>query len=232
MKILIKLYILLLSTSVIAGYNPNNTVTYAQQWALYRNPQFKDFTSNDCTNFLSQTFRAGGFLDDKMYYYSPSTGQTTGAGSLLPDSYLISNHIGNWYYINGSTTNPSPYSFSETWSVANTMYRRLKAGYGNWYYTGSYSLQNTSNLNVNYGDVVFAEWDPIYNPGINHSMIVTGFYLFQGAYYPRLSYHSNDKLNNPFNNFKVTAQLQNPNTKLYVFRRSTIIVVPPAWQVF
>lgn len=218
MKTLIKISLFLFSTVTFAAYNANNAVSYAQLWAQLRNPQYKNFGPDaDCTNFLSQSFRAGGITDQKSIYSG---------------SYLDYNHIANWYYMNGNTTNPSSTSFSKTWSVADTMYRRLKAGYDNWYFVGSFPLQSTSNINVNYGDVVFAEWDPINNPGINHAMIVTGYYLLSGAYYPRLSYHSNDKLNNPFVTFKVAALLYYPNTKLYVFRRSSTVVIPPSWQVF
>ncbi|WP_227996965.1 amidase domain-containing protein [Nocardia australiensis] len=39
-------------------------VEYANQWALGRNPDYADLGEADCTNFVSQCLRAGGFQDE------------------------------------------------------------------------------------------------------------------------------------------------------------------------
>jgi putative amidase-like protein len=60
-------------------YNPAAAVAYADQWAHGRNPNYPDFTDNDCTNFNSQGLEAGGlplqsvngFLtDDRNWFHN------------------------------------------------------------------------------------------------------------------------------------------------------------------
>lgn len=47
------------------------TVNYALQWALSRNSNYTDFSPNDCANFVSQAFKAGGYPNDGTW--SPYT---------------------------------------------------------------------------------------------------------------------------------------------------------------
>lgn len=56
-------------------YNREHAVTYAETWALKRNPLFTNFTGQggDCTNFVSQSLLAGSctmdFTPDFGWYY-------------------------------------------------------------------------------------------------------------------------------------------------------------------
>lgn len=43
-----------------SGYNASNAVAYAHRWAKGRNPSFRDFGNQDCTNFVSQCVYNGG----------------------------------------------------------------------------------------------------------------------------------------------------------------------------
>lgn len=76
-------------------YNRDVAVTYADQWALKRNPRYYDFNNigGDCTNYCSQAIFAG---TGKMNYH-PSNG---------------------WYYIDGNNKSPS-------WTGVNFFYQFL-----------------------------------------------------------------------------------------------------------
>ena len=56
-------------------YNRQATVTYAEKWALSRNPAYANFDQlgGDCTNFASQCLHAGGcsmnYAKDVGWYY-------------------------------------------------------------------------------------------------------------------------------------------------------------------
>jgi hypothetical protein len=65
-------------------YNREKAVNYAIQWALQRNPQYYDYSSQggDCTNFASQVIYSGAGV---MNY----------------------NPIYGWYYKNGNEKSPS-----------------------------------------------------------------------------------------------------------------------------
>ena len=45
------------------SYNPTAAISYAEQWAYRRNPQYHDYSNEggDCANFVSQCLIAGGF---------------------------------------------------------------------------------------------------------------------------------------------------------------------------
>ena len=58
-------------------YNRSFAVSYAEKWALYRNPNYYDFSrlGGDCTNFVSQCVYAGSGVmntapETGWYYYS------------------------------------------------------------------------------------------------------------------------------------------------------------------
>lgn len=55
-----------------SGYNATAAVSYALKWALSRNPSYKDYGDNDCTNFVSQCVYTGG-IPGSSYWYSGST---------------------------------------------------------------------------------------------------------------------------------------------------------------
>jgi hypothetical protein len=83
---------------------------YANQWVdntfQLRNPAYVYYGS-DCTNFVSQALRAGGW-------------RNTAIGSQTSDLY--------WYYV-------SPSQVSYTWRVADSLYRRFSNGYEGWFGT-------------------------------------------------------------------------------------------------
>jgi len=81
-------------------YNRVAAVQYAQKWAKSFNPDYVQFP-NDCTNFVSQALRAGGwemvgadvtdtFSDSKWWYGLSSITQAShtwaGAANLAPAS--------------------------------------------------------------------------------------------------------------------------------------------------
>lgn len=49
--------------SAYGTYWPNPAGDYAYNWAYSRNPAYRDYAPNDCTNFVSQALRAGGWTD-------------------------------------------------------------------------------------------------------------------------------------------------------------------------
>lgn len=81
-------------------YNPNSAAAYADQYAITPSGSFKYFVSSDCTNFVSQALRAGGW---------PYT------GSSATDPYA-------WYYDTKGTSSTSDDTNSNTWSVAKDLY--------------------------------------------------------------------------------------------------------------
>ncbi|EPY2275151.1 amidase domain-containing protein [Clostridium sporogenes] len=51
-----------------SGYKANSAVQYAKKWAKGRNRKYKDWGSNDCTNFVSQAVYAGGIPSSSTWY--------------------------------------------------------------------------------------------------------------------------------------------------------------------
>lgn len=60
------------SLASYSGYNASSAVSYALKWALSRNPNYKNYDPNDCTNFVSQCVYAGG-IPGSSTWYSRST---------------------------------------------------------------------------------------------------------------------------------------------------------------
>ncbi|MFG2669950.1 amidase domain-containing protein [Streptomyces sp. NPDC048445] len=58
------------------GYDYAAMTNYAQSYAIGRNTWYRDFGSNDCTNFISQALRAGGWADEANGPY-PSNDQNS-----------------------------------------------------------------------------------------------------------------------------------------------------------
>jgi hypothetical protein len=51
-------------------YNGNSAALYARQYALHYNPSYRSWSS-DCTNFASQSVKAGGWVYDYGWYHDP-----------------------------------------------------------------------------------------------------------------------------------------------------------------
>jgi len=63
-------------------YNRYAAADYARRWALGVNPQYGEFGDSDCTNFVSQALKAGGFPEDDRWFfdrtYNSHPGRCTG----------------------------------------------------------------------------------------------------------------------------------------------------------
>jgi hypothetical protein len=55
--------------SAYGTYWPNPAGDYAYNWAYSRNSAYRDFSPDDCTNFISQALRAGGWTDKYGFYW-------------------------------------------------------------------------------------------------------------------------------------------------------------------
>ena len=51
-------------------YYPSYSAYYARKWAVSPNPDYRYFVDNDCTNFISQALKYGGWPDYPGYYTS------------------------------------------------------------------------------------------------------------------------------------------------------------------
>lgn len=80
-------------------------IEYANRWALSRNPDYEDLGDADCTNFVSQCLRAGGFKDE-------------GDGG-VPQMHRDDN--GRWYYDDDTAKVDKSY----TWGGAPNLHEYL-----------------------------------------------------------------------------------------------------------
>jgi hypothetical protein len=89
------------STQARAGYNYAAMVNYAATWHNRYNPAWPRF-DNDCTNFVSQCLRAGGwrataftanFNDDRYWFLANS--------SYHSNSWTVSQNLRNFAYLSG-----------------------------------------------------------------------------------------------------------------------------------
>ncbi|MEG2273063.1 MAG: amidase domain-containing protein [Acinetobacter sp.] len=146
-------------------WNHNASLSYALQWAgAARNPSYRTF-DNDCTNYASQTLRAGGWKDTTT---STST------------------QMHSWFYKSAS-------NYGQTWSVANSLRARIANGYElgteklgkSFLGTGPEYLNNK----IRVGDLILADWD---NDGIyQHVFVVTSVSFSETL----ISSHTNDRKN-------------------------------------
>ena len=120
-----------------SAWNPTNATNYALKYALSPNSNYVVF-ANDCTNFVSQIMRAGGWKDT-------ATKQSTQDSS--------------WYYT-------SKTSYAQTWSTAHGLRNRLNNGYELGAEKLSRSFGGVGGVYLNNkiakGDVVFADWEVVF----------------------------------------------------------------------
>jgi hypothetical protein len=83
-------------------YDRHKAVQYAENYWNRYNPQYRYFSDNDCTNFVSQVLHAGGLPMEK----SSSQGK-------------------GWWYQGGGSSNDR---WSYSWSVAHVLYHYLGQG--------------------------------------------------------------------------------------------------------
>ncbi len=154
-----------------AALSPARTaaVEYANRWALGRNPDYQNLGDADCTNFVSQCLRAGGFQDE-------------GDGG-TPQIHRDDN--GRWYYDDDTVRTDK----SHTWGGAPNLHEYLlrndpKDGTpsGTEVQTGAIDTTTASvdplalsKAGLKPGDIVQYELNDGRNAGtINHTAIYVG----------------------------------------------------------
>lgn len=154
-------------------YNYSAMTNYAIRHATSYNSNYRAY-GNDCTNFISQVMQAGGW-------------DYTGSGILDrtdPDK---------WFYGGGhSETFLTSYSWAgaHNWGVFAQIYSQRTWG-----------LSNVWLMDL--ADVLQVDWDhPAGDPGsiIDHTMVVTGRWGYQGDPFAQelyMSYHTNNNLHRP-----------------------------------
>lgn len=171
------------------NYNRQAAADYALRWSrswvltdgeMYVADQYNpdyDRQDNDCTNFVSQALRAGGWP--------------------IHDGWDNENRV-NW-----SPDLYGPYGPSKTWSVAPWLYdytRDEKRGEA-WraWPPAEGEDDNMDIWNLQLGDLIFPDWDPDghFDGKIDHAMIVTGSYTELGFTEPVYSQHSPHRQNMP-----------------------------------
>lgn len=158
-------------------YNANNAKAYANTWSMVYNTNQYHTVSNDCTNFISQCLRAGGWP--------------------LANTALLRSNVYAWY--NGSSSN------SHTWDAAHNLWQFIctNSNPSRGSNTGVVYNGNTSTAYpsyVSYGDVFFYDWE---NDGnMNHSSMyvengtdvgVSGRYTGSGYTGALVDCHNNDR---------------------------------------
>lgn len=138
------LLVLLVPCSVLA-YSGADAIAYADKWALGRNPAYREADS-DCTNFVSQCLKAGGFPETDGWYYNWYYDYS--------DSWFGADSLKNYLkYTYGAT------QLVSKWTVNGAL--------------GSYAYVNdSSNLVGNGKEVIFYDWDG--NGVMNHAAFCVG----------------------------------------------------------
>ncbi|WP_186763271.1 amidase domain-containing protein [Lentzea tibetensis] len=126
-------------------YDYYRMVNYARVWAYGRNPEYRDYPDNDCTNFISQVMRSGGW-------------DFNGSGIFERDD------PDKWFYGGGpGETFLTSYSWAgaHNWGVFAQIYSKRTSG-----------LENVWLMDL--ADVLQVDWfhDDGANI-IDHSMVVT-----------------------------------------------------------
>ncbi|XOB42666.1 MAG: amidase domain-containing protein [Candidatus Nealsonbacteria bacterium] len=145
----------------VTYYDRQTAVNYARDYCYNRNPAFRDFGPDDCTNFISQCLLTGGWTEIGKYQ----------------DQNLFA-----WYYDLGY----KPF-YSNTWAVANDLGQFIiNSGRGYKYslYQGNIDGY-VENDQLQIGDVVQIDFN---KDGRNdHSTIVTSVNKATGSV--GLTYH-------------------------------------------
>ena len=124
--------------TVIAEYNRNKAVEYANRWAMGRNPEYYDFSNigGDCTSFASQCLYAGcavmNFTPVMGWYYKSLNDRTP---SWTGVQYLYQ------FLVNNSSRGP----FAEETDLHHAMVGDIiQLEYGNAFYHSLVVTQITS----------------------------------------------------------------------------------------
>ena len=147
-----------------SSWNSYAATSYALKYALSPNPNYIYF-SNDCTNFVSQIMRAGGWKDTITKQSTQDT---------------------SWFYINRT-------SYAQTWSTAHGLRNRLNNGYEKGAEKLTRSIGGIGGVYLNNkiapGDIIFADWTG--DGRFDHTMSVVDKSYFDTT----VAYHSNNENN-------------------------------------
>ena len=119
-----------------AGYSPAAAARYADYWYNKYNNVYQKLSGDDCTNFVSQAFYAGGWDMDALYTYDDH----------------------HWWYSLPGTSYPA--HWSPPWASAQGLKNYLSYGHGTFKgtYGPSHAYDSYTPAGVVTGDVVFYRW--------------------------------------------------------------------------
>lgn len=164
-------------SQTMGSYYSNGAVSYAHQWAYSRNPAYYNFGDYDCTNFVSQAMKVGGYI--------PMTTPLGGIGTA------------GWYYI--SATNRAA-----AWTWAPSLYSFIVNQENPVYFPGAgpkgYRVYGLSNVGV--GDLIFYDFSD--QPELqDHLVMVVSWSVSQ----PLVAGHSDNVDYYPYNAFNYIQQI-------------------------
>lgn len=162
--------------SVQLAFSGSTAASYAKKWALGTNPAYGRMR-NDCTSFVSQAMRAGGW------------------SMIVGSSYCDDRKKDSvwWYRRNGCRVDACPWAWCPTLTASHASY--TWGGAHNFFKFASTSGRGKSAkhvMDLNIGDVL--QMDFRGSGHVGHTMIVTN--KTSGNLF--LSYHSTDHLDEPF----------------------------------
>jgi Putative amidase domain len=111
-----------------------------------------------------------------------------------------------WYSGKNSNGQFDSLSVSKTWREVNAFMNHMYSNEntGNWL---DFDSQGYSIFDPLYsGDLVFLDWDR--DGSFDHTTIITGWSWISGHWEPKLSYHSNNRLDKPFAEVKSSAKIK------------------------
>ncbi|HVX70415.1 MAG TPA: amidase domain-containing protein [Mycobacteriales bacterium] len=144
------------SAQAVTGYAPANAAAYADKWAKNANTGTYIAYSDDCTNFVSQALKAGGYKQ---------------VGSFSASGWPDTSTAHWWVYLPSA---PSPIQYnSNTWSVATELRNfLLHTGKPPIKPVGSVPGSTTRQLSgIKQGDLLWYDWN---NTGVSHVTIQVG----------------------------------------------------------
>ncbi|MGH9132187.1 MAG: amidase domain-containing protein [Acidimicrobiales bacterium] len=173
--VVVALGALLILPGTAFAYNGGAAAQYADAYTQTPNPQYTYFNGDDCTNFISQAFRAGGFsmVNSPLNTYNPSPGD---------------DH--NWWDLTGAeqyTVYPQP-ATSHSAAVAQDLNTFLVVDNPGGISEGYFYYNNGNNRAPAYtpnamvtGDVLFYDWTD--DGDIDHASMQVGIGTDQYGFY-------------------------------------------------
>lgn len=137
--------------SVANAYSGTSAATYANKYATSPNGAYYHYT-DDCTNFVSQSMRAGGH----KFHGTPSG--------------LILNDNSQWWELSGGAGRTLSWSVADDLDAFINLHDGTTAEYSYW----DGGQPKTLPSAIKAGDPVFYQWDDTSGNAFNHSSIVVG----------------------------------------------------------